>query len=96
MQYTIKAVNPVKQDIKKLNPKAAELIQKHYLAVIKEDPYQAENLSGKFSSLKSYHFKYIGVDYRIIYQIFEDEKIIRLLMIGTRENFYKKLKLRLQ
>ncbi|MCK4798885.1 MAG: type II toxin-antitoxin system mRNA interferase toxin, RelE/StbE family [Spirochaetes bacterium] len=94
--YTIKAVNPVKQDIKKLHPKVANLIQEHYLSIIKEDPYEAGNLSGKFSSLKSYHFKYIGVDYRIIYQIFENEKIVRLLMIGARENFYKKLKLRLQ
>jgi len=93
--YTIKAVTPVKQDIKRLHPKVADLIQEHYLPIIKEDPYQAENLSGQFSNLKSYHFKYIGVDYRIIYQIFENEKIVRLLMIGTRENFYKKLKLRL-
>ena len=94
--YKIKAVKPIKQDIKKIHPKVAVLIQEHYLPIIKEDPYQAESLSGKFSGLKSYHFKYIGIDYRIIYQIFEDEKIIRLLMIGTRENFYKKLKLRLQ
>ena len=94
--YQIKAINPFKQDVKKLQPKVIQLIQEHYLPLIKEDPYQSENLSNKFSNLKSYHFKYIGVDYRIIYQIFEDEKIIRLLMIGSRENFYKKLKLRLQ
>ena len=93
--FKIKAVNPVKQDIKKLHPKVSSLIKDYYLPIIKEDPFQAENLSGRFSSLKSYHFKYFGVDYRIIYQIFEEEKIVRLLMIGTRENFYKKLKLRL-
>lgn len=96
MQYTIKAVNPIKKDIKKLHPKVVKLIQDHYLAVIKKDPYQPENLSGKFSNLKSYHFKYIGIDYRIIYQIFENEKIVRLLMIGTRENLYKKLKARIK
>ena len=93
--YTIKAVNPVKQDIKKLHPKVASLIQKHYFELIKEDPFQAENLSNEFSGLKSYHFKYSGVDYRIIYQIFESEEIVRVLMIGSRENFYKKLKLRI-
>jgi len=94
--YKIKAVKPVKKDIKKLHHKVVELIKEHYFPIIKEDPNQAENLSGKFSSLKSYHFKYSSVDYRIIYQILEEEKIIRILMIGTRENFYKKLKLRLQ
>lgn len=92
--FIIKAVNPVKQDIKKLHPKVIQLIQEDHFKLIKEDPYKAKNLSGQFSILKSYHFKYFGVDYRIIYQIFEDEKIIRVLMIGTRENLYKKLKLR--
>ncbi|HPY88247.1 MAG TPA: type II toxin-antitoxin system mRNA interferase toxin, RelE/StbE family [Spirochaetota bacterium] len=94
--YLLKAVNPVKQDIKKLHPKVSELIQKHYLEIIKNDPYQSESLAGDFSGLRSYHFRYIGIDYRIIYQIFENEKIVRLLMIGKRENFYKKLKLRLR
>jgi addiction module RelE/StbE family toxin len=94
--YIIKAVKPVKKDIKKLDPKVTELIQSHYFPIIKSDPFQAENLSGQFSKLKSYHFKYMTVDYRIIYEIYNEEKIIRILMIGKRENFYKKLKLRLQ
>ena len=64
--YKIKAVAPVKKDLKKIHPKVIKLIQDHHLKLIKEDPYQAENLSGKFSSLKSYHFKYLGIDYRII------------------------------
>ena len=42
--YKIKAVNPIKNDIKKLRPKVSELIQKHHLPLIKEDPHQAENL----------------------------------------------------
>lgn len=94
--YEIKAVAPVKKDLRRLHSKVVELIRDHHLNLIKEDPYQAENLSGKFSSLKSYHFKYLGIDYRIIYQVFEDEKIVRLLMIGSRKNLYKRLKLRLK
>ena len=94
--YSIKAVNPVKKDIKKLPVLIQNLIREKYLSQIKDSPYNADSLHGEFSALKSFHFKSFGTDYRIIYQIIEKEKIVRLLMIGSRENLYKKLKLRLQ
>ena len=39
----------------------------------------------------SYHFQKNGTQYRIAYEVLEDNKIIFHYMVATRENFYKKL-----
>jgi mRNA-degrading endonuclease RelE of RelBE toxin-antitoxin system len=38
------------------------------------------------------HLKVAGVEYRIAYQIKEQEIVVVVMQIGTRENFYVKLK----
>ena len=93
--YIIKAVTSVKKDLRKIQKQLISIIKDKYLLEIKSNPYISNNLHGEFSKLKSFHFKYNAVDYRIIYEIFEPEKIIRILMISSRANIYKKLKLRL-
>ncbi len=62
---------------------------------IAEAPYAGESLSGNMSHLKKHRFSYLGIDYRIVYQIFEDHVKVEIVHLGTRENFYKELKRRL-
>jgi len=50
-----------------------------------------DKLKGKLSHLYSYHFQKNSTQYRIAYEILEDDKIIFHYMVATRENFYKKL-----
>jgi len=47
-----------------------------------------------FKGLESYHFKSGTVEYRIIYEIYQNEHIVIVLLIGKRENLYSKLKRR--
>jgi mRNA interferase RelE/StbE len=42
----------------------------------------------------SYSLKIIGVEYRVAYQIKEQEISVMIIQVGTRENFYEKLKKR--
>lgn len=39
----------------------------------------------------SYHLKVRNVQYRIIYQVYDQELLIIVILIGSRENVYKQL-----
>jgi mRNA interferase RelE/StbE len=63
---------------------------------ISENPLSGERLKGDLTAVYSYHLKVAGVEYRIAYQIKEQEIVVVVLQIGTRENFYKELKKRIK
>lgn len=95
MSYKLKSIKAVKKDLKTLHPKLIEEIKNRHFKKIKESPFEAYELGYSFKGLRSYHFNSQGTSYRIIYEIFEDDKLIVVIMIGTRESFYGKLKRRL-
>ncbi|EIW18741.1 MULTISPECIES: type II toxin-antitoxin system RelE/ParE family toxin [Pelosinus] len=64
------------------------------LEKIAENPFVGERLKGNLTAIYSYHLKIASVEYRIAYQIKEQEIIIVIMQIGTRENFYEELKKR--
>ncbi|NLW48240.1 MAG: type II toxin-antitoxin system mRNA interferase toxin, RelE/StbE family [Firmicutes bacterium] len=65
------------------------------LEQLAKNPFSGERLKGDLTAIYSYHLKVAGVDYRIAYQIKEQEIVVIVLQIGTRENFYEELKKRL-
>jgi addiction module RelE/StbE family toxin len=84
----------VKRDLKKIGKSVAREIKDKHFRNIKKNPSASENLSHMFKGLKSYHFKSGTVEYRIIYEIYQNENIAIVLLIGKRENLYSKLKRR--
>lgn len=66
------------------------------LELISENPLCGERLKGDLTAVHSYHLKAAGVEYRIAYQIREQEIVVVVLQIGTRENFYEELKKRIK
>ncbi|MCL5986435.1 MAG: type II toxin-antitoxin system RelE/ParE family toxin [Actinobacteria bacterium] len=59
---------------------------------ITENLYEHEKLSGPLSKFYSWHFSFKGTEYRITYQVFNNENRIVIVLVGTRENFYERLK----
>ena len=57
---------------------------------ILKNPYGAKKLTGALKGIYSHHFAFKRAQYRIAYKI-EDNKIIIVIMISNRENFYKKI-----
>lgn len=55
-------------------------------------PFDAEKLHGPLSECRSFHFKLNNIHYRIAYRILTDEQRIDVVLIGTRENFYQRLR----
>ena len=86
----------VKRDLKKIGKSVAREIKDKHFRNIKENPSISENLSHIFKGLQSYHLKSGTVEYRIIYEIHQDENLVIVLLIGKRENLYSKLKRRIE
>ncbi len=80
-----------KSDLKKIDKSVAKEIKDKHLDIILENPMEADRLKGKLSHFHSYHFQKNGTQYRIAYEILEEDEIIFHYMVATRENFYKKL-----
>lgn len=60
--------------------------------VLRVNPFVGEKLSGSLHFLYSLHFSSGGVQYRAVYTINEQEKQIIVHYVGSRENFYEKVK----
>lgn len=61
-------------------------------AILEQNPYVGEKLSGSLSFLRSFHFSVDGITYRAIYTVDEERKEITFHLAGVRENFYEKVK----
>jgi len=85
----------VKSDLKKLDKGVVREIYDVHLENILHEPYSGEKLYGDLEGISSYHFRKNKVNYRIAYSVEEDKRIVYIVMIGKRENFYEILKRRL-
>ncbi len=59
---------------------------------LRVNPFAGEKLSGSLQFLYSLHFSCNGVQYRAVYTINEQEKQVIIHYVGSRENFYEKVK----
>ncbi len=71
-----KADKPLRQRIK------AEILR------IKQNPFLSDKLHGKLKHIYSHHFSFKGTHYRIAYKVVDN---IIVIMISSRENFYRDL-----
>lgn len=88
--YQILFKSSAKKDIKKLDISVMGHIEEA-LILISSNPLAGENLKGDMRDYYSYHLKIKNVQYRIIYTIRNQELVVIVVLIGTRENIYKQL-----
>ncbi len=93
--FEIRSITAVKKDLKKLSSEVLREIETVHFRNIRENPFEADELKYTFKGLRSYHFSHKGTSYRIVYEVFEDDGLIIVIMIGTRESFYEKLSRRI-
>jgi addiction module RelE/StbE family toxin len=90
MSYTLNIEKSALRLFKKLPPEIqAELIQK--AQVLKEQPEKGEQLKGKYRTFRSLHLTVKGTAYRIIYQVYRQAEMVGIVLVGPRENIYRKL-----
>ena len=88
--YQLNISNQARKDLKRLD-KPIIKVALSILDNIAENPHLGEPLFGNLSNLKKWSFIHRGIDYRIAYQIFEEYIEVKVMQIGTRENFYDEL-----
>lgn len=82
--YEIKYSHTALKDISKIKEANLDKKTKELINIIRENPYQNppryEKLSGDFLGLYS---RRINIQHRLIYQVFENEKIIKIVSLWT-------------
>jgi len=95
-KYQLRFSSAVKKDLKKLDKALQEELDEVHFPNIKQDPFQAYPLSHEFKGLWSYHISYKGGQYRIVYEIYPEDKVVLVIMIGPRGGFYEALRRRVR
>lgn len=89
--YELVVLNSAARQLKKFDkPIRTKIV--NVLEKIAKNPFIGDMLKGDLSTIYSYHLKVTGIEYRIAYQIKEQEIVVVIMQIGTRENFYDQLK----
>lgn len=82
--YTKKAI----KDIEKIKSAKLEKIAKNLINIIKENPYQNppsyEKLVG---DLKGLYSRRINLRHRLVYEVIEEEKAIKIISLWTHYEF---------
>ncbi|MCU7805635.1 MAG: Txe/YoeB family addiction module toxin [Candidatus Thiodiazotropha sp. (ex Lucinoma borealis)] len=84
MKWSLVYTKQAKKDAKKLASSGLKDKAKELLEVLENDPFQnpppyeklAGDLSGAFS-------RRINIQHRIVYQVYEDEKVIKIIRLWT-------------
>jgi mRNA interferase RelE/StbE len=86
-------MKPAEKYFKKIREKGLKDAFKNALSKIADNPYCGEAKQGDLTGVFGYDVYYNRTNYEIAYQIIEDDgKLIVVIMVGTRENFYDELK----
>lgn len=90
-KFRLEAHSAVKKDLKKISPMAAKEIVNKIFSAIVDNPFAGIQLAGPLKGYFKFVFHFQGVSYRIIYQIYIKEKIVFIIAIGPRGDFYARL-----
>ena len=89
--FELKSIKAVKRDLKKIDAEVVREIEAIHFRNIQENPFKSHELGYTFKGLRSYHFDHKGTSYRIVYEVFEEDKLVVIIMIAPRESYYEKL-----
>lgn len=90
----VRFLPPAAKFIKKLKDKKLKLLYQKAIDKIREDHTVGEAKTGDLSGVYGYDIYYNKVNYELAYTVeYLENKIIVVIMAGTRENFYDQLKI---
>ena len=91
--YEIRYLNIAQRYFKKIKEKGLKAAFRKALERIADDPYCGILKIGDLAGIYGYDVFYNRTNYEIAYRIYEEnDKIVVVIMAGTRENFYNELK----
>lgn len=89
----VRFLPPAQKFLKKIKDKRLLALYREAIDRIREDPSVGQAKAGDLQGIYGYDIYYNKTNYELAYRVeyFED-KVIVVLMAGTRENFYEQLK----
>jgi len=87
---------PAEKDFAHLHPELQSELKNIHFAKLSLNPHIGKPLKGEFKGFWKYAITFKGVAHRIIYEIDRGRVIIAIMMIGTRETVYKRLRSRIR
>lgn len=89
----VRFLPPAAKFIKKLKDKKLKILYQETIDKIREDPTIGEAKSGDLSGVYGCDIYYNKTNYELAYTVeYLEDKVIVVIMAGTRENFYDQLK----
>ena len=89
----VRFLPPAAKFLKKLKDKKLKLLYQEAIDKIREDHTVGEAKSGDLSGIFGYDIFYNKTNYELAYRVeYVENKMIIVIMAGTRENFYNELK----
>ena len=89
----IRFLPPAAKFLKKLKDKKLKMLYKEAIDKIGEDHLVGEPKTGDLSGVYGYDIYYNKTNYELAYTVeYLENKVIVVIMAGTRENFYDQLK----
>ena len=89
----VRFLPPAAKFLKKLKDKKLKALYREAIDKIRQDHTVGEAKNGDLAGLYGYDICYNKTNYELAYKVeYVDNKIIVVVMAGTRENFYDELK----
>jgi len=89
----VRFLPPAAKFLKKLKDKKLKSLYQEAIDRIREDHTVGEAKNGDLSGIYGYDIFYNKTNYELAYRVeYVEDKIIVVIMAGTRENFYDELK----
>ena len=91
--YEVIFMPKAEKELKKLKDKRLKSKIKEAIIKLSYNPYIGQEKKGDLAGIYGYDVYYNKINYEISYKIYEYEnKKVIIVLVGTRENFYKELK----
>jgi mRNA-degrading endonuclease RelE of RelBE toxin-antitoxin system len=88
-KYQVHLTRSAEKDLENLGSNKNKLKVINLLRQIQLNPALGVPLTGELTGFFSLHFSLIGYEARIIYTLIEENFVILVIAIGSRENIYK-------
>ncbi len=88
----VRFLPPAAKFIKKLKDKKLKMLYQEAVDKVREDYTVGEAKTGALSGVYGYDIYYNKTDYELAYTVeYLEDKVVVVVMAGTRENFYDQL-----
>jgi addiction module RelE/StbE family toxin len=90
MPYEIQALRSFDRSLKKLSQDARQHIETAVFD-LEHEPRKGEPLRQSLRGFWSLHTRFKNSDYRVLYKVRDENRVVSLYYVASRENFYKQV-----